>query len=210
MKRALLCAALAASFLILLTTPATSQNVSIVPNGGISKDMRSETSNRWNMGFNVGAFIYFQASDLISVGGRVAYHSWGADGEGWVKDYNPSVNYTIQSTSGSQSVIEIVPFVRIATSRSDNPVKLYVQVGGGLFLVSPGDVTVKGSFSTPSSYGTGEITFKNESMTGFGIQAGLPISISRLLQILPIYSLYWADGDAYHHYAINIGVTLGN
>lgn len=35
MKRALLCAALAASFLILLTTPATSQNVSIVPNGGI-------------------------------------------------------------------------------------------------------------------------------------------------------------------------------
>lgn len=194
------------------THAALAQKATFVPNAGLSKDMRSVTSNRWNMGFNLGVNAFWQVSDIISVGGRAAYHSWSADGDGWAEDYAKDFGfgytYNVTSSSGSQSVIEIIPSVKIATSSGDSPTKLDIQLGAGLFLVSPGDVKVSGSFRSAFSSGTMDVTFMGESLTGFGFQAGLPLTISGRFQILPLYSLYWAGGDAYHHITINAGIVL--
>ncbi|MDP2886308.1 MAG: hypothetical protein Q8P51_14935 [Ignavibacteria bacterium] len=198
--------------LVLSTEGAFAQKASFAPNAGISKDMRSVTSNRWNMGFNLGVTAFWQVSGVISLGGRVAYHSWGADADGWAEDYakdnGPSYTYAVESSSGSQSVIEIVPSMKIATSSSDSPTKLDIQLGVGIFLVSPSDVTVSGSYRSAFSSGHITVTFGGESLTGFGFQAGLPLTISGRFQVLPLYSLYWAGGDAYHHITINAGIVL--
>jgi hypothetical protein len=187
------------------------QGFTIVPNAGLSKDMRSQTSNRWNMGFNVGLNAFVDLPG-ISVGGRVAYHSWGADGEGWAEDYaadyGSGYSYTVSSSSGSQSVIEIVPSMRFSLLPPLSPAKLHLQLGGGLFIVSPGDVKIDGSFRSAFSSGTASVTFTGESITGYGIQAGLPLTLVGKIQILPLYSLYWAGGDAYHHITINAGIVL--
>ena len=191
---------------------ASAQNASIIPNLGISKDMRSVTSNRWNMGFNLGLNAFWPVSGVISLGGRAAYHHWGADADGWAADYaknfGTGYSYTVQSSSGSQSVIELIPSLKIATSSGDSPTTLDVQFGVGMFLVSVSDVKIGGSFRTGFSSGTADVTFASESLTGFGFQAGLPLTIARRFQILPLYSLYWAGGDAYHHITFNAGIVL--
>jgi hypothetical protein len=191
---------------------AFAQKATLIPNAGLSKDMRSVTSNRWNMGFNFGMNAFWQLSEVVSLGGRVAYHSWGADGDGWAEDYakdfGSGYTYTVGSSSGSQSVIEIIPSVKFAITSGASPTKLDIELGAGLFLVSPGDVKVSGSYRGPFSTGTIDVTFKGEALTGFGFQAGLPLTVSDRFQILPLYSLYWAGGDAYHHITINVGIVL--
>jgi hypothetical protein len=56
--------------------------------------------------------------------------------------------------------------------------------------------------------GTGSITYTSQSLTGFGVQLGVPIIISRVVEIQPLYTLYTAGGDLYHHYTINAGFAL--
>ena len=211
MSRRLMIFVVSAFLLLMYPKDASSQSVSIVPNAGISKDMRSETSNRWNMGFNLGLNIFFKTSEILSVGGRLAYHSWGADGDGWAKDYVGSSigSYTVDQTSGSQSVLEFVPSLKIALAGDGSPVKLDIQAGPALVIVGSSEVKISGRFSSSFSSGQGSVTFTNGSMTGFGLQAGLPISISDFVQVLPLYTLYWADGDAYHHITIDVGIILG-
>jgi hypothetical protein len=204
--------ALTVMLLAFCTESALAQKAAFIPNAGLSKDMRSVTSNRWNMGFNLGLNAFWQVSEVLSLGGRIAYHSWGADADGWAEDYakdfGSGYTYTVARSSGSQSVIEIIPSLKIATSSGDSPTKLDIQLGAGIFLVSPSDVKVGGSFRSAFSSGTIDVTFFGESLTGFGFQAGLPLTIAGRFQILPLYSLYWAGGDAYHHITFNVGIVL--
>lgn len=98
--------------------------------------------------------------------------------------------------------------MKIATSSGGSPTRLDIQLGAGIFLVSPGDVKVSGTFQSAFSSGTIDVTFTSESLTGFGLQAGLPLTFAGKFQILPLYSLYWAGGDAYHHITFNVGIVL--
>jgi hypothetical protein len=211
LSRRLIIFVVSASLLFLCPRVASSQGVSIVPNAGISKDMRSVSSNRWNLGFDLGLNIFVKTSEMLSIGGRIAYHSWGADGDGWAKDYVGTSlgSYTIDQTTGSQSVLEFVPSLKVALSGAGSRVKVDIQAGPALVIVGSSEVKVSGRFSSSFSSGQGSITIHNGSMTGFGLQAGLPISISDAVQVLPLYTLYWADGDAYHHITFNIGIILG-
>ena len=190
---------------------AQAQGVSIIPTVGFSKDMRSVTSNRWNAGLNFGAGIFFKRSDALSIGGRIAYHNWSADGAGWAKDEaeNQGVSsYNLESSTGKQSVIEIVPSVQYALTRGESKVKVAAQVGVGMFLVHQGEVSISGTFSAPGSSGHGNFTYGKTSLTCMGVQVGLPVTISGVVQVMPLYSLYFS-GDAYHHIALNVGVVLG-
>lgn len=195
---------------LLVATEAVAQGITIVPNAGISKDMRSETANYWKMGFNAGLNAYVDLPGSLSIGGRVAYHSWSADGDGWAEDYATgyAAGYTITSSSGSQSVIEIVPTLKYSLTPRISPLRLDLSLGAGLFLVSPGDVKLEGSYRTAFSSGTISMNIQNETLTGFGIQAGLPLTLVGKIQVLPLYSLYWAGGDAYHHVTLNAGIVL--
>ena len=201
---------LVAILVLLVATEAAGQGITIVPNAGISKDMRSETANYWKMGFSAGLNAYFDLPGSLSVGGRVAYHSWGVDGDGWAEDYLKvySAGYGLTSSSGSQSVVEIVPTLKYSLTPKISPLRLDLSLGAGLFLVSPGDVKLEGSYRTAFSSGTISITIRNESLTGFGVQVGAPLTIAGKFQVLPLYSLYWGVGDAYHHITINAGIVL--
>ena len=174
--------------------------------------MRSQTSNRWNAGVNVGAGVFFQRSGALSIGGRIAYHRWAADGDGWAQDaasdYGPSYTYSLEATTGHQSVLEVVPSIQIALRRTRSPVAIAGQVGVGLFLVNQSQVTISGTFGSPSTSGHATLTYGSTSLTGYGIQLGLPVTIAGVVQLLPLYSLYFA-GDAYHHFSVTAGVVLG-
>lgn len=205
MRRCLLIVPL---LMLFLAGSACAQGFFMTVNGGLSKDMRSKTENFWKMGFNIGAHGFVSLPG-IAVGGRIAYHSWSADGEGRIKEYNPGVNYTINNVSGSQSMIELVPSVRLALVNPPVGMRVDLQAGFGLFFVSPGDVTISGTFTAPGQSGSGSVTFKSESLTGFGPQVAVPFTIAGKVEIMPLYAAYSAKGDWYNYYALNAGFRFG-
>jgi hypothetical protein len=199
------------ALLILLTAvlsqPARSQGVSFIPHIGVSKDMRSETSNRWKLGLNVGGYLFISMPTGISIGGRVAYHSWQGDPDGWKEDYYGSGNSRMDKFEGSQSVIELIPTIRLSLTPPLSPVRFSIQGGGGLVLVNASEVTMGVSYSYPGVSGYEETTFSSESLTGFGGQLSMSVGIGPV-EILPIYTLYLAGGDPYHHIAVGVGVAI--
>jgi len=206
MKRTLVC------ILIVLAFAQTSgaQTFSIIPNAGISKDMRSDI-NEWKMGFNFAVAGFFKTSEKFSVGGRIAYHSWGIDGEEWAKDvYSGGYgSWTFDKATGTQSVIEIMPSIKYLLTPTEGSIQLSLQAGAGLLFISPSDIMVAINYRTANSYGHIETTVQTSTLTGFGGQVGLPIAFSGTVEFLPLYTLYMANGDAYHHFALNIGILLG-
>ncbi len=196
---------------LLLTNAAIAQRSTLVLGGGLTKDMRSKTPNFWNMGFVLRAAFIAPSSGKIAFGGSAAYHSRGADGDGWAKhtaELNGLTTYNLSSVSGSQSVFEFGPSMRISLSESESKVRPFLHVGVALLLVSDGDVTLKGSYTAPGVTGTGSITYSSQSLTGFGAQVGIPLIIANVVEIQPMYTLYSAGGDLYHHYTINAGIAL--
>ena len=205
MKRSVLCTLL----LIALALTAGAQTFSVIPSAGISKDMRSKV-NEWKMGFNIAVGGFFKTSETFSIGGRIAYHSWSIDGEEWAKDlYTGYSSMTLDKATGSQSVIEIMPSIKFLLTQSEGPIQLSLQAGVGLLFISPSDVMVAINYRTYNSTGHIETKVITSTVTGFGGQVGLPIAFSRRIEILPLYTLYSAGGDLYHHYALNLGVVLG-
>ena len=188
-----------------LLTPTTglSQGILVVPNAGFSKDMRSLTSNRWKWGFNAGVDGYLHVSEIIFVGARVSYHNWSMDAEGWAEDVL-SASTGIQNSSGSESVVEVIPSLRIALLPPASPIRVDLQVGGGLIFVSHTEVRIRRrTFS-----GWEESVASARSMVGTGLQAALPITLASVIEVLPVYTLYAAGGDPYHHIALNVGVAF--
>ena len=184
------------------------QSLLIVPYAGISKDMRSVTSNRWKMGFDLGLNIFSRVSNSLWLGGRVGYHHWSIDGEGWLKDLFASY-FVFESASGSQSVFEIVPSLRYSFTRSESGLSVSGQAGLGLFIVSASEVEVVGTYHLQYSSGEEGHVYGSNTMLGFGLQLGLPIVLGKAVEIMPVYSLYLAGGDFYHHIAFNLGYHFG-
>lgn len=191
-----------------LTEAVRAQGFFLTVNGGLSKDMRSKTENMWKMGYNIGAHGFVSLPG-IAIGGRIAYHSWNVDGDGWFKELGPGGIYTLKSISGSQSMIEIVPSLRFAILNPPAGMRVDAQVGFGLFMISTGDVVLTSSFRTTNSSGEQTQTFRSESMTGFGPQVALPITILGKVEIMPLYAAYSASGDWYNYYALNAGIRFG-
>jgi len=195
-------------FLAILGSTLPAQSTLVIPYGGFSKDMRSVTSNRWNMGFNLGLNIFSQVANYLYLGGRVAYHHWSIDGQGWLTD-DFSSYFTFKSASGSQSVFEIVPSLRYLFTHSEAGLKVFVQAGLGLFVVSRSEVEIVGTYNLQYSSGEEGHTYGSATMIGFGIQLGLPIRLGKTIEIMPVYSPYFAGGDLYHHIALNLGFHIG-
>jgi len=191
-----------------LGSALSAESLRIIPFGGLSKDMRSVTSNRWNMGFTLGAQIFSPVSQSFWIGGRIAFHSWSIDGQGWFNDLFPDY-FTFLSASGSQSVFEIIPSLRYLFTTSEGGLNIAGQVGAGLIYVGGSEATIQGSFHTTYSSGQETRTYSSSGMIGFGIQLGLPLTLGKIVEVMPIYTLYLAGGDFYHHIALNVGIHLG-
>ncbi|HLA69327.1 MAG TPA: hypothetical protein VJN65_06460 [Bacteroidota bacterium] len=198
------------SLLLIPSQAVFSQGLSLSLLGGISRDSRTKTENFWKMGLNLGAHAFVSLPG-ITIGGRIAYHSWAADGEGQLKEVQQStlVSSNITSTEGSLSVIEIVPSLRFAILNPPVGARLDLQIGAGMFLISSSTVTISGTFTTGTSTGSGTVTLTSGSLTGFGPQVALPLSLAGMIEIVPIYTAYTAGGDWYNHYALNAGFKFG-
>lgn len=192
-----------------LGSTLSAQSLRIIPFGGLSKDMRSVTSNRWNMGITLGAQIFSPVSQSFWIGGRIAFHSWSIDGLGWFNDLFSDYYTYLSARPGSQSVFEIIPAFRYLFTNNQRGVNFGGQAGVGLIYVGGSDATIKASFRTANSYGEEERTYSSSGMIGFGIQLGLPITLGKTVEVMPIYTLYLGGGDLYHHIALNVGIPLG-
>jgi hypothetical protein len=207
-KRQVLFVALLA-FLIAAPQTCLSQGFSLALVGGVSKDARSKTENFWELGLNLGVHAFVSLPG-ITVGGRIAYHNWQADGEGQLKEVTgaTSGSYNITNVDGSLSVIEIVPSIRFAILNPPVGARLDLQIGAGMFLVGSSTVTISGTFNTGTSTGSGTVTLTSGSLTGFGPQIALPLSVAGI-EFVPVYTAYTAGGDWYNYYALNVGFKFG-
>lgn len=183
------------------------QSFRIIPFAGFSKDMRSGT-NMWSMGFTLGAQGFAAVSPNFWIGGRIALHSWGVDGEGWFEELYSSP-YVFGSAAGHQTVIEIIPSFRYLFTNSEGGVNIAGQAGVGLISVAGSEVTINVSWHTTYSSGTETTTLSSDGMIGFGFQLGVPVTVGKSVEIMPLYTLYLAGGDLYHHIALNVGIRLG-
>jgi len=102
-----------------------------------------------------------------------------------------------------------VPSVRFALLDPPAGMRLDLQVGAGIFLVSASTVTISGTYTAPGVTGTGTLTLVSPSLTGYGPQVALPLAIAGMIEIVPVYSAYTAGGDWYNHYALNAGIRFG-
>ena len=116
-------------------------------------------------------------------------------------------------TSGSFSIIEIVPSIQIATSTSDSDqnIRIAFQIGGGLFMLKQSDLSAKGIHYSP--YGgsvTRTVTLVDDSVTKPGVQFGVEFSYKRKLMIQPLFSLVFTEENSTTYASVCVGYIFGN
>jgi len=187
------------------------QNVSFTPNASISKSFGDKDG--WNLGFSVGANLFYSTQKTFSFGGRIAYNRMFPNGQEVLNlGAGPSYEYDIESTSGSFSIIEIVPSIQIATSTSDDDqdIRLSFQIGGGLFMLKHSDVSAKGIYWNPTGGSlTTTVTLFDDSETKPGVQFGVELSFKRKLKIQPLFSLVFTEGNSTTYASVCIGYIFG-
>ena len=191
------------------------QNFFFTPNASINKSFGDK--DYWNLGFSVGANLFYSTPKIFSVGGRIAYNRMRPNGNEVLNvGDGPTFDYDVESTSGSLSIIEIVPSIQIATSTSDSDqdIRLSFQIGGGLFMLKQSDVYAKGTYTYPpggmtSGSFTTTVNLSDDSKTKPGVQIGVDFSYKRKLMIQPLFSLVFTDENSTKYASICIGYILG-
>ncbi len=137
-------------------------------------------------GFGIGAEVFATLPMLpLELGGRVAYNRFGAE-----DDFD----------DGSTSIIEILPSARYVFGPPLSPVKIFGQLGVGLYNWNS------------------EFEFKNIDQTmeddgnDFGVALGLGIRgkvgpIPGLI-VLPMYHIIFTEDENTNYLALNVGVAF--
>ncbi|MFQ5707920.1 MAG: hypothetical protein ACE5HO_10750 [bacterium] len=201
--------------LLLRINPGIAQNLSVAPNVGIPKAF-GDGSAFSTVGFTVGTNLFYSLSNNISVGGRIAFNRLFPDGERLLGLFQPSSDFSVESTSGGYSIFEIVPSIQIATSRRDvsRNANIAFQVGAGLYLYKV-DTSAEGRISPRETFGTG---VRSRWKTKPGVQLGLALGIKRRLQIQPLFNFIFNEsanegffkGTITKYFSLNVGFLLGH
>jgi hypothetical protein len=211
MKKLLLLFGLSLFIILLSVNNGNAQNVSLTPSASINKSFGDE--DYWNLGFSVGANLFYSTAKTFSFGGRIAYNRMSPDGNEVLNfGDGDTYDYDVESTSGSFSMIEIVPSIQIATSTSDSDqdIRLSFQIGGGLFMSKQSDIYAKGTYTQPSGGSlTRTVEFSDESQTKPGVQLGVDFSYKRKLMIQPLFSLVFNEENSTKYLSICIGYIFG-
>jgi len=211
MKRQSIIISVSLFIMLFSVNQGNAQNVSFTPNASISKSFGDK--DYWNLGFSVGANLFYSTHKIISFGGRIAYNRMFPNGQEVLNlGAGPSYEYDVESTSGSFSIIEIVPSIQIATSTSDDDqdIRLSFQIGGGLFILKHSDVSAKGTYRNPGGGSlTTTATLFDDSETKPGVQFGAEFSFKRKLKILPLFSLVFTEEHSTTYASVCIGYIFG-
>ena len=209
MKRQSIITGVSLCILLFSVNHGNAQNLSFIPNAGISQAF-GDDGDLWNMGFSVGANLFYSTQNIISFGGRIAYNQMSPIGKEILKlgGGESSLDYNIESTSGSFSIIEIVPSIQIATSTTDDDqdIRLSFQIGGGLFILDKSDISAKGIYHNPLGGSlTRTVTLKDYSETNPGVQLGVELSYKRKFMIQPLYSIVFTEENLTTYASVCIG-----
>ena len=79
-------------FYMILKIGSVTAQISIIPNGGISRNA-AKRSYDWKQGFSIGVQIFTPISNTFFLGGRIVYNSWPAAGDNWLNKYSEFIGY---------------------------------------------------------------------------------------------------------------------
>jgi hypothetical protein len=215
MKRQSIIISLSLFIMLFSVNYGNAQNVSFTPSASINKSFGDE--DYWNLGFSVGANLFYSTAKTFSFGGRIAYNRMPPNGNEVLNSGDgPTFDFDVESTSGSFSMIEIVPSIQIATSTSDSDqdIRLSFQIGGGFFMSKRSDIYAKGTYTyPPGGWISGSFTqtteFSDISQTKPGVQLGVDFSYKRKLMIQPLFSLIFNEENSTKYLSICIGYIFG-
>lgn len=191
--------------------------------GGFSKSL-GERSSDWKSGFALGANYFKRGSGSTSLGVHLAYNRWPINGEEWFDVLADDYDY--ESASGTHSIIEIVPTLRISLSTlSEDTGNDFFVMGAGLFIEKISEVTLKGSGRNSTIEieldqekevweehfhygGWRETTTRYDepiggmgySKTKFGVQFGLQIVIGDQYEFQPLIHYIFAESKSLYDY----------
>jgi len=163
-------------------------------------------SEYWNPGFSIGGNAFYPVAPSLAVGGRIAYNRWTPDEEALTA---PFAGYGIDwDISGSASIVEFVPAIRIAPPTPPNQsINFFGQFGFGLFQMNF-TARVRGTYA-----GQTVETFSEDSemKTGFSLGGGITVGGGKRLgfEILPLYHIILTEGESTKYFSVAVGVVFG-
>ncbi len=189
---------------VFMPTKSYSQNLSFTAGGGITS-FTGEGSEYWKMGFHLAGQGFFALTPNILIGGRVAYNRISPDQNQFINDFNLG-DVDIRVT-GSGSIIELLPTVRVQTPVSpDQSIVVFGQGGLGMYFASL-DATVEVSYE---NYSWKETLGESSSDFGFcfGGGVGFAAGDNIRLEVLPLYHIIPGDGESTNYFTLTVSIVL--
>lgn len=183
-----------------LSNVTIAREIDISINGGLA-DLTGYGSGFWNFGFAGGLNGFFRATPKVLCGIRFSYSRWTPDEDELTGDFGYAG--IDMSVSGSQSVVEIGPALRLlAPVGEGSPITVFGQVGAGLYLVR-GNITIEAAYAGRTE--TFEYYDRSENTVGASFGAGVTIG---WFQILTLYTIVATEEESTRYYSINAGAAF--
>ena len=197
------------TFLFFIFSNLMAQKISISPTGGISKPIGTELEY-WNMGFSIGAEIFVYSINKYQLGLHISYNKWSVNDEQLLKELFKAAepyysehagNYNVTNSSGNFTLVEIIPTIRIPLSEGK---EFLLSYGGGLFILNH-EASVSGSISGSFGNFTGNFQLEKTSETRAGLQIGLIMLPSKIIEINAYYNYL---SNEFNYFTINLGIPF--
>jgi len=201
-RRAIVILIVCVSIVLVTSFTSYAQQMSYSVNAGISKAV-GDGSEDWNLGFCISGNGFYPVTPNILIGGRIAYNRWTPNIDR-IEENEPSITW---DASGSATIIEIVPSLRLTAPTSETQtVNFFGQLGTGFFLLNM-DAKITGT-DNGNTYDLS--ADRSESKFGISLGGGLIIGKtgSKRFEILPLYHIIFTKDESTKYYSLNIGILL--
>lgn len=158
----------------------------------------------WDPGMSIGMNLMFPVHPNVLVGGSLSYHRW-------TPENNPGLEGANWIASGSMSLYEIYPSVRLTTSvMNPGPISFYVQVGGGFaFVDNNASLFIEPVVPDPQGWYIDLID--SQMRPGISVGVGMTSRTRGRLrgEILLLYNEMFTRDETLQFVTLNIGLFVG-
>lgn len=194
-------------FIILATNIVLSDNITEDMYGlniGTSK-LVGDGSKYYKIGFDINGYLLQKVSEDMYLGLRASYNRWSPNEDEIEDEFDiPGLDIDI---SGSASIIEIIPTIRIVPAfLRTGQTQFYGQLGAGYYKLYM-DTEIYGSLMGYSS--TSSI---DESKSNFGIDFGpgviINITKNTKITLSSMYKIIYGEKESTNYFTINLGILF--
>lgn len=194
-------------FVILATNIVLSDNITEDMYGlniGTSK-LVGDGSKYYKIGFDINGYLLQKVSEDMYLGLRASYNRWSPNEDEIEDEFDiPGLDIDI---SGSASIIEIIPTIRIVPAfLRTGQTQFYGQLGAGYYKLYM-DTEIYGSLMGYSS--TSSI---DESKSNFGIDFGpgviINITKNTKITLSSMYKIIYGEKESTNYFTINLGILF--